>query len=100
MEYLAWFFAGAFGCNAIPHLCAGLRGEPFPSPFATPRGVGNSSPLVNFLWGGGNAVACAALVSLRPFAFGANLPSLAFVAGACALGVYLSHHFGKVRQSK
>ena len=45
------FFAGAFLCNAIPHLASGLKGETFPTPFATPRGVGNSSAMLNFFWG-------------------------------------------------
>ena len=51
MNYAATFLAGAFLCNCIPHLGAGLQGIPFPTPFAKPRGIGNSSPLVNFLWG-------------------------------------------------
>lgn len=48
---LADFGAGLFLCNCLPHLAAGLQGQPFPSPFSKPRGVGNSSPLVNVLWG-------------------------------------------------
>jgi hypothetical protein len=99
MEFFALFFAGAFGCNAIPHLCAGLRGEPFPTPFATPHGVGNSSPLLNFLWGSGNAGACVALMSACPVVFGINLKCFMFVAGAMTLGIYLSRHFGKVRNA-
>lgn len=45
MIHLAPFFAGAFLCNALPHLAAGLQGRPFPTPFATPHGVGDSPPL-------------------------------------------------------
>ncbi|WP_212741939.1 hypothetical protein, partial [Sphingomonas sp. 1F27F7B] len=30
MAYLVLFLGGALLCNAIPHLAAGLRGEPFP----------------------------------------------------------------------
>ena len=51
MHYVAAFFAGAFLCNCIPHLDCGLRGAPFPTPFAKPRGIGDSSPLINVLWG-------------------------------------------------
>ena len=40
LNYIALFFAGAFLCNAIPHLVAGLQGQPFPSPFAKPPGRG------------------------------------------------------------
>jgi hypothetical protein len=97
MTYVTLFFAGAFLCNAIPHLAAGLQGMPFPSPFAKPRGVGNSSPLVNFLWGAFNVAAGLALLAWRPLVVGANLDCLAFAAGALALGVYVSRHFGRVR---
>ncbi|MDR2836361.1 MAG: hypothetical protein LBV69_09275 [Bacteroidales bacterium] len=49
-NYLAAFFAGAFLTNAIPHFVNGISGNAFPTPFATPHGVGLSSPLVNVLW--------------------------------------------------
>jgi hypothetical protein len=97
MNYAAVFFAGALLCNCIPHLSAGLQGRPFPTPFARPRGVGNSSPLVNFLWGASNVVAGLALFSHHPFVLGTNLECLALAAGALGLGTYLSRHFGKVR---
>jgi hypothetical protein len=51
MSFIALFFAGALLCNSVPHLIAGVSGMPFPSPFATPHGVGGSPPLVNFWWG-------------------------------------------------
>jgi hypothetical protein len=54
MHYVLTFFAGAFLCNCIPHLSSGLRGAPFPTPFAKPKGVGNSPPFLNFLWGSFN----------------------------------------------
>ncbi len=73
MTYLLLFLAGALLCNAIPHLAAGLRGEPFPTPFAKPRGVGLSPPLVNFLWGLLNLVVGLWLAAERPFALGVNV---------------------------
>ncbi len=100
MNIVALFFAGAFLCNCIPHLAAGLRGEPFPSPFATPRGVGDSSPLVNFLWGAANLIVGLALLTRHQASFGLNLESLAFAAGALLLGVYVSRHFGAVRAAR
>src|SRR5258707_15619629 len=54
MHYVLTLFAGAFLCNCIPHLSSGLRGAPFPTPFARPRGVGDSPPFLNFLWGSFN----------------------------------------------
>ena len=89
--------SGALLCNAIPHLASGLRGDPFPSPFATPRGVGNSSPVVNVLWGSANLFAGAALMI-------AWLPGQGIVPGLCvaalgwlAIGIYVARHFGAVR---
>jgi hypothetical protein len=100
MIYLALFLAGALLCNAIPHLAAGLQGAPFPTPFARPRGIGPSSPFVNFLWGGLNLVAGLAILAWHPVTLGANLDCLAIGAGALLLGTYASHHFGKVRKNR
>ena len=96
MIWVAWFFAGAFLCNSLPHLAAGLQGRPFPSPFAKPRGVGNSSPLVNVLWGMFNVVVGLVLLSLQPVSIGLNAPFALVIVGALAIGVYLALHFGKV----
>jgi hypothetical protein len=92
MQLVALFFAGMFLCNCIPHLAAGLFGQVFPTPFAKRRGVGLSSPLVNFYWGAFNLAAGLTLLSAYP-------PALGFNAGclALALGTYLSRYFGKVR---
>ena len=98
MSYIALFFAGAFLCNCIPHLTKGLQGEPFPSPFARPPGKGNSSPLVNFLWGAFNVGVGLTLLSHHPVVVGANFDCLAVAAGALLLGAYLSRHFQKVRE--
>lgn len=98
MDYLLLFLAGALVTNSIPHLAAGLRGEPFPTPFARPRGVGDSPPLTNFLWGYVNAgIGCAVLLHWF-FAADHKGGFAAVAAGALAIGVYLSIHFGKVRK--
>lgn len=98
MDYLALFFAGAFLCNAIPHLASGLRGETFPTPFATPRGEGPSSALVNVLWGGLNVVVGLLLLSWAPVAPGLSLRFATLIAGAFAIGIYLALHFESVRR--
>ena len=48
---VAYFFAGAFLANALPHLGNGISGHAFQSPFASPPGEGLSSSTVNVLWG-------------------------------------------------
>ncbi len=95
-SYALLFLAGALLCNCIPHLASGLRGEAFPTPFASPPGKGLSSPLLNFLWGAAN-------LSLGVFLMGPlgeadpRWGRLAVAAGFVAIGIYLSHHFGIVR---
>jgi hypothetical protein len=97
MNYLIIFLAGALLCNSIPHLACGLRGEPFPTPFAKPKGIGDSPAWVNFLWGLFNLVVGMALVSYRSVT-SANFAAL--MVGAMAMGTYLSLHFGKVIRQK
>jgi hypothetical protein len=100
MSYLAIFFAGAFLCNCVPHLAAGLRGEPFPSPFAKPPGRGDSSPEVNVLWGLFNLLAGAALLHFNSFTLGVNPGFALFAAGVLVTGLGTARHFGKVRRDK
>jgi hypothetical protein len=100
MDILAAFFAGAFLCNAVPHLTSGLQGAPFPTPFARPHGVGLSSPLANFYWGVLNAAIGAALIAYHPVAVGPNADFAALLLGALILGTYSAHHFGKVRRNR
>jgi hypothetical protein len=100
MDYIAPFFAGAFLCNCIPHLACGLRGEVFPTLFAKPRGEGPSSPLVNFLWGASNVFVGLFLLSRHPVTVDPNPGFIGLVAGALAMGIYLSLHFGKVRRDR
>lgn len=99
MNLLALFFAGAFLCNAVPHLASGLTGQVFPTPFARPHGRGPSSPLVNFLWGAFNALVGLALLSLQPPEIGWNLPFAVLCLGALPLGGWMAHHFGTVRRN-
>ena len=94
------FFVGALLCNGIPHLVAGLQGSKFPTPFAKPRGVGESSPLVNFIWGSANLLTGLTILARRPMQLGANFQCLALAAGALLMGIYLSRHFGRVRAQR
>jgi hypothetical protein len=100
MDYLSLFLAGALLCNAIPHLASGLCGRPLPTPFARPRGVGLSPPLVNFLWGAFNVFIGIGLLLNHPVALGANGETLALAAGALVIGTYLSLHFGRVQRGR
>ena len=92
--------AGALWCNAIPHLAAGLRGEPFPTPFATPRGVGLSPPLINVWWGAGNLFAGLALTLHDAALLDHKLALALLLLGFVAIGSYLALHFGRVRAAR
>jgi len=95
MAYIILFLAGALLCNAIPHLAAGLRGEAFPTPFARPRGVRLSSPLMNFYWGSANLlIGISALLSYSLRIYGV----LPVIAGWLALGTYIAWHFARARR--
>lgn len=66
--YLAHFFGAVFFANALAHLVAGVSGQPFPTPFASPPFRGLSSPTVNVFWALVNvALAYVLLVRVGPF---------------------------------
>jgi hypothetical protein len=100
MNYVASFLAGVFLCNCIPHLDCGLRGAPFPTPFAKPRGVGDSSPLINVLWGFFNLLVGLYLLSSHPVSIEFNFRLVILILGALAMSIYLSLHFGRVHRDK
>ena len=98
--YLAYFFAGAFFANGVPHFVQGICGNKFQTPFASPRGVGESSAIVNVAWGSFNFIVGAALIRIffvaapRPFGIAA-----AIGLGVLAMALWLANHFAKVRNS-
>ena len=94
--YALLVLAGALLCNCIPHLASGLRGEAFPTPFASPPGKGLSPSLVNFAWGAANLFFGISLLP-RLDAVDPQLGRLALLAGFVGLGLYLAWHFGRVR---
>jgi hypothetical protein len=100
LYYIAVFFTGAFFCNCVPHLVAGLQGLPFPTPFAQPHGVGFSSPLINMLWGFFYLLAGCYLLSQHPVTLGVNAGFIGLALGALLIGIFSALHFGKVQQAR
>jgi uncharacterized BrkB/YihY/UPF0761 family membrane protein len=97
--YVAWFFAGAFLANAVPHIVQGICGNRFQTPFASPPFEGESSAVVNVIWGFFNFTVGAALL----YAFLPQLPPpwplcAAALIGAFAMALFLASHFGKLRR--
>lgn len=82
-HFPAYFFAGAFFANFVPHFVSGVLGRMFPTPFASPPFRGLSSSRVNVLYGLCNlAVAYALLSRVGDFE-----PRSALHAGAFGLGL-------------
>jgi hypothetical protein len=101
MEYLAYFAAGLLLTNGVPHFFNGISGRRFQSPFASPPGVGESSPLINVVWGMANFILGFILIKgIGEFAGGISLDSLLFSLGAFLMALVLSWHFGRVRAEK
>jgi hypothetical protein len=100
MQNVWLFFAGAILCNAIPHLASGLQGQPFPSPFARPPGRGDSSPVVNVVWGFVNLVLALVLATRHLDQPVAARNVLAALAGGLVMGLFLAVHFGKVQRER
>ena len=98
MIFVAYFFSGVFFLNGVPHFVLGISGHPFQSPFASPPGIGESSPLVNVLWGTFNfVVGYSVLAYAGFFKIGMNLSTAAWLVGGLSIAVILAVHFGRVR---
>jgi hypothetical protein len=94
---VAYFFAGAFLTNAIPHFVRGVMGQPFQSPFAKPPGKGLSSSTVNVVWGFVNLVAFYLLL-FRVGTFDARntFQIGSFGLGILLFGIFTAYNFGKL----
>jgi len=94
--YVAYFFAGAFFVNAVPHFVCGVCGRSFPTPFASPPGRGLSSPMVNVLWGAFNALVGYVLVChVGDFHIRRPWDALVSGAGSLLMAVMLARVFGR-----
>ncbi len=96
--YLLQFVSGLFLANGVPHFVQGISGHWFQTPFATPRGVGESSPVVNVVWGFANfVVGFAILWSFEPKGADVVLQWIAVGLGVLAAALGLAYRFGQVR---
>ncbi len=96
--YLAYFFAGAFLANGVPHFVSGITGKRFQSPFASPPGVGESSPVVNVIWGLVIFFAGYGLIfGVTEFCIVFTREVLMVAIGAVVAAVFLAGYFGRIR---
>ncbi len=96
LDYVSYFFGGAFLTNAVPHFVSGVMGRPFQSPFAKPPGEGLSSSTVNVLWGFFN-LAVGYVLTCRVGNFDARSTAdvIALGLGILLLGLMTARMFGR-----
>ena len=98
--YLAHFFGGAFFANALPHLIAGVSGQPLQTPFASPPFKGLSSPTVNVAWALVNlAVTHLLLVQVQALDLRSASDLGVCFAGFSAMAFQCARAFGRLRQT-
>ena len=98
-DYVLHFIAGAVLANGVPHFVQGICSNKFQTPFARSRGVGESSALVNVMWGWLNFVIAGALLRLSfPPLPPPPAISLATMLGVLVMAVFLARHFARVRE--
>jgi hypothetical protein len=96
--YFLQFVSGLFLANGVPHFVQGISGHWFPSPFASPPGVGESSPVVNVLWGFANlAVGFALLWAFAPKGRDVAVEWMLVGLGVLVASVLIAWYFGRVR---
>jgi len=96
--YLAYFFAGVFLANGVPHFVQGISGKKFPTPFASPPCVGESSPLLNVVWGLVNFLIGYLLIfGVGDFLFGIRMSAVMAALGALGMSMGLALYFGRAR---
>jgi hypothetical protein len=97
LTYVAYFFGGVFLVNAVPHFTNGVSGRRFPTPFAIPLGKGQSSPIVNVLWGTFNLViGCLLVGRAGEFHINRTAGILAVGAGGLLMAIMLARLFERI----
>jgi hypothetical protein len=99
--HLLQFVSGLFLANGVPHFVQGISGHRFQTPFASPPGVGESSPVVNVLWGFANLVIGFALLwSVWPKGADVVAEWALVWLGALVIALFCAHHFGRMRSKR
>ena len=100
-QFLAYFFAGAFFANFVPHFVSGVLGRTFPTPFASPAFRGPSSSPVNVLYGLFNlAVAYALLLRVGDFEPRSTLHAGAVGLGLAAMSLLITRSLARIQKEQ
>lgn len=99
-HYPAYFFAGAFFANVVPHFVSGVLGRTFPTPFASPPFRGASSPRANVLYGLANlALSYALLFRVGDFEPRSALHAGAFGLGLAAMSLFIARSLARLKRA-
>jgi hypothetical protein len=105
MTYIAYFLAGTFFSNGIPHLTNGISGRKFPKRFpfrkagepATSFERWSSAPVSNVIWGMLNYVIGYLLVTtVGNFSVAQAADIASLLLGFVICSIFLSWNFGRV----
>lgn len=92
----AYFFAGTFSANFVPHFVSGVLGRTFPTPFASPPFRGQSSSRVNVLYALFNlAVAYTLLLHVGDFEPRSSLHAGTFGLGLAAMSLLITRSLAR-----
>lgn len=97
-HFPAYFFAGVFFANFVPHFVSGVLGRTFPTPFASPPFRGPSSSRVNVLYGLFNlAVAYVLLSRVGDFEIRSPLHAATFGLGLVAWSLMITRSLARLQ---
>jgi hypothetical protein len=100
LQFPAYFFAGVFFANCIPHVVSGLTGRRFPTPFASPAFRGLSSSRVNVLYGLCNlVVAYVLLLRVGDFELRSTSHAAAFGLGLAAMALLITRSLARLQSA-
>ena len=107
-SFIAYFFAGTFLANAIPHFVMGISGRRFPKRLPFRKGGDGEnkferfilSSVANVIWGMINLFLVLVLLNVGDFILGYNIKSYVFVAGFIVCSIFLAWNFGRVESEK
>lgn len=97
-HFPAYFFAGVFFANFVPHFVSGVLGRTFPTPFASPPFRGPSSARVNVLYGLSNlAVTYVLLSRVGDFAIRSPLHAATFGLGLVVWSLMITRSLARLQ---
>ena len=99
-HFPAYFLAGAFCANFVPHFVSGVLGRTFPTPFASPPFRGLSSSRVNVLYGLCNlTVAYMLLLHVGHFEPRSALHAGVFGLGLATMSLFITRSLARLQRA-